>query len=187
MKHPSVLADALQSAPTGKLRATLVRRVPLSPLIESRAVDYLFMSGRAYRFNPAGVACVYFAADETTAEAEYERHNWPLRQPFVTFFAEVALEAVLDLCSAGALEAVGLNQHDLQANWARAQQPTTTQLLGEAVSQQSRITAIRFPSDAARMKGFIGANVVIFRNCVRRPDHVRVLGPTKKPLQQWPA
>ena len=57
MKPARSFAEALQSAPTRKLRATLVRRVPLSPLIESVTVDYLFMSGRAYRFNTAGVRC----------------------------------------------------------------------------------------------------------------------------------
>jgi RES domain-containing protein len=160
--------------------------VALSPLIESGAVDYLFMSGRAYRFNTAGVLCVYFAEDEATAAAEYERHTKPLRQPFATYFAEVALEAVLDLCFAEAQEAVGLTERDLRANWARAKRATMTQLLGAAVNGQSRIAAIRFPSDAARMKGFIGANVVIFHDCVRRPDFVRILGPTKKPLQKWP-
>jgi len=39
MKLEEALAEALQSAPTRKLRATLVRRVPLSPLIESGTVD----------------------------------------------------------------------------------------------------------------------------------------------------
>jgi hypothetical protein len=60
MKQEGAFAEALQSAPTRKLQATLVRRVPLSPLIESGHVDYLFMSGRPYRFNTAGVRCIYF-------------------------------------------------------------------------------------------------------------------------------
>ena len=84
------------------------------------------------------------------------------------------------------MEALALTPGDLQATWARAVRPTMTQLLGEAVSRQSKISAIRFPSDAARMKGFVGANVVIFRDCLRRPDHVHILGPTRKPLQKWP-
>jgi RES domain-containing protein len=186
MKALRSIAAALPSAPARKLRATLVRRVPLSPLIESGAVDYLFMSGRPSRFNTAGVRCVYFAEDEATAEAEYERHTWPLRQPFATFFADVELAAVLDLCSAGTLKTLNLTPRDLQANWARAKRPTVAQLLGEAMSQQARLAAIRYPSDAARMKGFAGANVVIFRDSLRRPDHVHILGPTKKPLQKWP-
>jgi len=186
MKAPRAIAAALPSAPARKLWATLVRRVPLSPLLEPGAVDYLFTSGRPYRFNTAGVRCVYFAEDEATAAAEYERHTRPLRQPFATFFAEVELAAVLDLCSAGTLKALSLTPRDLQANWARAKRPTAAQLLGEAVSQQVRLAAIRYPSDAARMKGFAGANVVIFHDSLRRPDHVHILGPTKKPLQKWP-
>jgi RES domain-containing protein len=149
-------------------------------------VDYLFMSGRPSRFNTAGVKCVYFAEDEDTAAAEYERHTRPLHQPFATFFANVELTAVLDLCSAATQKALGLSAHDLKANWVRATRPTATQLLGEAVSQQARLAAIRFPSDAARMKGFAGANVVIFYDTMRSPDYVHILGLTKKPLQKWP-
>ncbi len=186
MKDASFFAKALQSVPARQLRATLVRKVALSPLLTSGAVDYLFVSGRAGRFNTGGVLCVYFAEDEATAAAEYERRARPLRQPFATFFAEVALTAVLDLCSASTLEAVGLTQRDLRANWARAGCPTPTQLLGEAVSRQTKITAVRYPSDAARMKGFAGAGVVVFRDCVRCPDHVHIIGPTQIPLQQWP-
>ena len=149
LKAARSIAAALPSAPTRQLRATLVRRVPLSPLIKSVTVDYLFMSGRPSRFNTAGVKWVYFAADEDTAAAEYERHTRPLYQPFATFFADLELAAVLDLCSAAALKALGLSAHDLKANWVRAKRPTATQLLGEAVSQQARLAAIGFPNDAA--------------------------------------
>ena len=75
---------------------------------------------------------------------------------------------------------------DLRTPWVGARKPTVAQCLGEAVSQQATIAAIRFPSDAARAKGLGGANVVVFRDCLRRPDFVRILGPTQKPLQQWP-
>jgi hypothetical protein len=57
-------------------------------------------------------------------------------------------------------------------------------LIGSAVSQQQAIAAIRFPSDAARAAEFVGFNVAIFCECVRRPDFVRILGLTKKPLQK---
>src|SRR5262245_17975386 len=156
MKAPRSFAAALQSAPTRILRATLVRRVPLSPLVASGTVDYLFMSGRAYRFNTAGVNCIYFAEDEATAAAEYERHTRPLKQPFAAYFADVELAAVLDLCSPRTVKAIGLTTRDLQANWVRAKRPISAQLLGEAVSHQTAIVAIRFPSDAARKKGFAG-------------------------------
>ena len=67
-----------------------------------------------------------------------------------------------------------------------ARRPTLTQVLGLALTQQADISAIRFESDAARAAGFAGFNVVIFRDCVRAPDYVKILGPTKKPLEQWP-
>ena len=186
MRGSRQFVTALQSAPTGGLRAMLVRRIPLTPLVESRAVDFLFTSGRPYRFNPAGVQCIYFAEDERTAAAEYERHNVAPHQPFVTYYAEVALRRVLDLCSSEALKALGLTERDLCATWVRARRATASQLLGEAVSRQSSMSAIRFPSEAARIAGFAGTNVVVFPGRVRRPDFVRILGPTKKPLQRWP-
>jgi hypothetical protein len=47
------------------------------------------MSGRPNRYNTAGVRCIYFAEDDATAAAEYERHTRPLRQPFAAYFADV--------------------------------------------------------------------------------------------------
>jgi hypothetical protein len=84
MKTVRSIAAALPAAPTRSLRATLVRRVPLSPLIKTGTVDYLFASGRASRFNTAGVKCVYFSEDEATAAAEYERHTRPLHRMRLT-------------------------------------------------------------------------------------------------------
>jgi len=33
---------------------------------------------------------------------------------------------------------------------------------------------------------FAGANLVVFRDVLKAPDFVRILGPTSQPLQQWP-
>ena len=103
-----------------------------------------------------------------------------------TYFAEVSLDRVLDLADNRKLKALGLKPRDLAAHWQIARSSTKTQELGLEVSQQQRIAAIRFPSDAARAAGFAGFNVVIFHACVTAPNFVRILGPTKKPLQQWP-
>jgi hypothetical protein len=89
-------------------------------------------------------------------------------------------------CDFGTLSELGLKAGDLQAPWVGVRKPTVLQCLGEAVSRQAGISAIRFPSDAARKRGFSGANVVIFRECVRQPDHVHILEPTRNPLQKWP-
>jgi len=186
MHDPDPFGEVLLRAPLRDLQATLVRRVPLLAMTDSPALDFLFTSGKACRYNTGGVRCVYFAEDEATAAVEYERHVMRRRQPFVTYFAEVRLRRVLDLCDATSLSALALSIGDLRAPWVGTRKPTATQRLGESVSRQSDISAIRFPSDAAGMKGFAGANVVIFRDCVRRPDRVQILGPTKKPLQRWP-
>jgi RES domain-containing protein len=189
MTDPDAICAVLATVPVRRLKATLVRRVALDPLIEGGGPDFLFTSGRANRYNPAGVACVYFSEDERTARAEYDRRaarRSKGHQPLGTFFADVDLGKVLDLVDDSARKAVGLSAKDLGAHWHRARRPTKSQLLGMAVSCQTSIAAIRFPSDAARATGFTGFNVVIFRHCLRRPDYVRILGATKRPLQKWP-
>ncbi|PYJ99444.1 MAG: hypothetical protein DME23_09560 [Verrucomicrobia bacterium] len=186
MHDEDSLAKALANVPVRELQATLVRRVPLGPLVESPVPDFLFTSGKAYRYNTRGIHCVYFAEDERTAVAEYERHNVSRHQPFVTYFAEVVLKRIIDLCSTETVKALGLKPRDLRAPWVGARRPTVTQLLGKALNSGSVAAAIRFPSEAARAQRFAGAKVVVFQDCVRRPDFVRILGPTKKPLQRWP-
>jgi RES domain-containing protein len=183
------LRAALESAPVRCLRTTLVRCVALSPLTEGSAPDYLFTSGRPNRYNPANVPCVYFSEAERTARAEYGRrfgHGSGALQPLGTYFAEVNLAKVLDLANEQTREALQLEPRDLSVAWQLARKPTRTQVLGLAVSKQAAIAAICFPSDGARAAGFAGFNVVIFRNCVHPPDSVRILGPTRKPLQKWP-
>ena len=41
-------------------------------------------------------------------------------------------------------------------------------------------------SEAARAKGCLGFNLVIFQTGVQSPDYVQILGPLKKPLKLWP-
>lgn len=181
------IATSLQSVPVAALHATVVRCVGLIPLTAHGTPDYLFASGKANRFNPAGVACVYFSEDEKTARSEYGRRLGPGGlQPVGTFFAGVRLKKVLDLADSKTCAALGLTDRDLCVAWPLARKPTRTQQLGLALAQQSDVSAIRFESDAARAAGFTGFNLVIFRDCVRSPDFVKILGPTKKPLQQWP-
>src|SRR6266436_3681849 len=170
------ISKALVTAPARHVRATLVRCVTLLPLTAGGTPDYLFTSGKANRYNPAGVSCVYFSENEKTARAEYARRLGRAGlQPLGTYFAEVHLAAVLDLTDAQTPQKLGFKPKDLSLNWQRSKN-VRSQLLGRAVSQQNRIAAIRFPSDAARAAGFAGFNLVIFRDCVTRPDFVRVLG-----------
>jgi RES domain-containing protein len=189
MADEEAMRIALTGAPVQPLRAALVRCVAMLPLTAGGTPDYLFTSGRANRCNPAGVDCIYFSEDERTARAEYGRRlgrGTGVLQPVAIYFAEVELARVLDLEDAPTRKALNLKPRDLTVRWQSAQEPTRTQLVGLAVSQQQAIAAIRFPSDAVRAAGFVGFNVVIFCGCVRRPDFVHILGPTKKPLQKWP-
>lgn len=186
MPEAEKFVPLLAGAPVRELRTTFVRRVQLLPLIQSAPVNFLFTSGKPNRFNPAGTPCVYFAEDEATAAAEFGRHFASSREPFVTYFAEVQLRAVLDLCDVDTMEALDLTPADLQAPWIGVRAPTVTQILGDTMARQKRISAIRFPSDASRAQGRNGANVVIYQSCVSRPDFVRILGPTREPLQTWP-
>lgn len=178
---------ALARAPVRPLKAMLVRCVALQPLISVGKPDFLFTSGKPNRFNPAGVHCIYFAEDERTARAAYGRRlGGALNQPVATYFADVRLSRILDLSTRKARTAMGLDETDLCASWSRRKTLIRTQYLGLALSEQIAIAGIRFPSDAAREAGFAGCNVVIFPNAVRKPDSVRILGPTKSALQQWP-
>jgi len=38
-------------------------------MINAPSVDFLFTSGKPYRFNTAGIECIYFAENEKTARA----------------------------------------------------------------------------------------------------------------------
>ncbi len=188
MTELETIKQALRAVPVRPLLTTLVRCVALLPLTASGTPDYLFTSGQTNRFNPAGVRCVYFSEDEATARLEYARRFGTSRgaqQPLGTYFAEVSLTKVVDLADPATRDAFKLGPKDLAVAWHRAKTPTRTQLLGQ-VASQGAVAAIRFPSDAARVKGTPGFNVVIFRKGVQAPDRVHILGPTKKPLQKWP-
>jgi RES domain-containing protein len=169
-------------------RAVLARRVPLLSLIRISPPDFLHTSGKPGRYNPAGVLCVYFGEDEDTARLEYER-LWvgtpAQKQPVGLYFARIRLTKVLDLTSAATLKKLKLLNADLHRSW-RGVKPIKTQKLGLAVSTQTAICAVRYPSDAAAASGKAGTNLVIFRNRVVAPDYVQILGPDKRPLQAWP-
>ena len=130
MRDPKELEATLNLVPTRKLRGVLVRRVPLPALMASLPVDFLFTSGIAYRYDTQGIPCVYFAEEEATARAEYERHHPVGLVPFATYFADVRLRQVIDLCSTEVLTILGLRLSDLNVPWVGARTPTATQRLG---------------------------------------------------------
>jgi RES domain-containing protein len=190
MADPSQFPVLLSSVPTTGMGLTLVRKLPDLDLHASGSPDFLRTSGKPNRYNSVGSHCIYFSEDEPTATHEYESGLGSLldkNQPVCTFSAMIDLQRVIDLANSEVLKHLGLTLLDLNVVWRGARTPTVTQALGDAVAINTHgISAIRYPSDAARRAGKTGFNVVIFRDCVKPPDYVRILGPDGATLQEWP-
>src|SRR5262245_41231002 len=123
----------LRTIPLDTFDSTVVRCVALIPLTAHGTTDYLFASGKANRFNPSGIACVYFSENEKTARAEYGRRLGPAaRQPLGTFFAAVRLRKVLNLGDSKVWATLGLTPKNMGVAWPLARKPTRTQQLGAA-------------------------------------------------------
>jgi len=181
------LEALLRKAPAVNVRTKLTRLVPELDLGPSP--NWLFTSGKPNRYNPAGVDCVYFGETREVAQSEYDNYWKRLAgadQPVTIYYAAVALRRVLDLTDDVMVKALGLDTKELFTNWRRSKKPTLTQLLGQAVNETGLFSAIRYPSKAAAAHGLAGNGFVIFRDCVRSPDWVRILGPASKALQKWP-
>ncbi|HEX4955231.1 MAG TPA: RES family NAD+ phosphorylase [Thermoanaerobaculia bacterium] len=171
------------------MRRRLHRCIPWLAFDLGRPPTFLYTSGRLSRCNPPGVSCLYFSEQEATADAEF-RFAWagaPGRfQPKLSFTAVVSFRHVLDLADEAVVLAAGLSEADLFGSWRLSVTPTRLQQLGEVVSRQSRIAAIRYPSQASRRLGLAGWNVAIFPSALRPPDRVEILGDSAMPLAVIP-
>lgn len=169
---------ALPRLATVPLSATLVRCVSQIDFDKGDPRTYLYRSGLANRYNPAGVPTFYFSEEKETAEKEHEG-QWigtdREHEPVVLYRARVKLQRVLDLGNAKLREELSLTDQDLYGNWWRLPQ-TRLQSLGAAIAEQSAVTAIRYPSAAARLSGSSGWNVAIYPSALRAPDRVEILG-----------
>lgn len=181
----SKLLQALPVPPpiTAKLR----RFVAKDALYSRTPPDFLCTTGYAYRVNTAASLALYGAEDATTAGAEWERHakKSPRLLTQVLYFIDLNLP-VVDLGDAAVLAAVQLTEADLQAPWEFQPAPTKLQLFGDAVAQQRRFGAVRFPSDAARERGFKGFNFVMFPSAIVSPMSVVIRDDTGTDIQRWP-
>jgi RES domain-containing protein len=190
MSHFSKL---LSKTPVCQIEGTLVRAVAalaLYPQGEPALPDFLFTSGKQNRFNLSGTNCLYWSESEATALAEYQRQfqglGLGLKQPVALFYAEVQLHNALDLTDDQTCRILRIGQKDLESSWGSGRPTTLAQQLGEAVSGESGISGIRYRSVAAIKAGVSGSNIVIFKENMRAPDFIRILGPTKRPIQKWP-
>lgn len=190
MKHDlASLKAALTRAPATVIDTTLIRRVEYLALIKYTPANWLYTSGRANRYNPPGVHCVYFGTDSAVVRSEYEEMWKGLEgehQPATEYKASVKLHRVLDLTDPATLTWLGVTEDDLFAPWRFSKDATVTQLIGLAVYETGLFSAIRYPSNAIHDLEKAGANVVIFRDCVKAPDSVLILGNALDPLQKWP-
>lgn len=164
--------------------------MPFKDLASYKPPNWLYTSGKANRYNPAGVDCVYFAESREVAQAEYDgmwRGVSGGNQPVVTYCAEISLRRVLDLTDASTLKKLKLDKNNLFKPWRTARRLTVTQLIGKAIIETGAFSAIRYPSAVAAGPGPVGTNFVIFHGCVHSPDRVRILGPDDTaPLVEWP-
>lgn len=137
----------------------------------------------------AGVSCLYFSQDARTADAEY-RQGWrgttAEHQPTLTFIASVRFRNVLDLNLAEACRILNLGSEELNEGWRLKTTPTRLQEIGRAISRQRKISAIRYPSWAAKRLGRAGWNLAIFPSALEPPDRLEILGDTEIPLEVLP-
>lgn len=182
----ATLLQRLDQVRPVKVDSIWVNATPFAELCKNDPPQWLYCSCKAARYNPRNVPCVYFADDGRTARAEHACNKENESQPIVFFNAEVRLQNVLDITNPAALKTLGIANDHLFEEWEN-KKVVTTQLLGAAVSQHPKFSAIVFPSAAAKEAGFRAKNIVIFRDKVRRPDYVKILGHTKSPLQRWPS
>lgn len=171
------------------LTGQLARVVPLNSLESVAPHNWLYISGRAYRYNLAGSSCIYFSETREVAQLEYDSywHGLPgQHQPAATYYADISIARILDLADVAVLTQLGIDRKELFIPWRTAKRPTLTQLIGTAVLKTNYFSAIRYPSNAAEAIGKLGNNLVIFRDSIRKPDFVCILGPSGKTLQEWP-
>lgn len=176
---------ALSHLPTRPLTVTAVRAVPLKPFVayvqRKGRPNLRFMSGARNRYNLANTLCFYVAENAETARAEL-RHGFdcfPVDEAI--FHVRCALDYVLDLTDPDVCASLGITEKDLFAPWETAKRPTATQRLGELVWQSGRFDAIRFPSNAMRVIGKAGVNLVLAEVTALDPDKVQVADYTPKP------
>ena len=169
----------LASLPTRPVDAVYSRCVPQLDFSSGVPPRYFFVSGRANRLNPDGVECLYLSEDDRVADAEYAR-AWEVveesLQPKLTFHVRACIANVLDLGTPRVLAKLGLGKSDLFRPWRLAKRQTRLQALGAAIADQTRITAVRYPSFAARALVPPGWNLVVYIAALNAPDKLEVLG-----------
>ncbi len=183
MLNESDLAIALKSTPVISWNGNLYRSVDLkyfsAPYHPPRPLYSLGAPTTGGRFTPRGGPPSLYMAEETLtalAEATLTLPASTPMSPKVVFSANTLIDAVLDLTQASVQKTLGISLKDLSSSW-RLSNPTDplppTQLLGKAVLDCGRYSAIRYPSTK-----YPGGNcLVIFADALKPPSFVEVYDP----------
>lgn len=198
------------------LTRVLYRAVPLedlfglaasAPTEPTRKPDVFFASGRANRFNPAGVPTLYLGEDPATAYAEAAQVKLQLflhrahasadtgaEQPPTVIVSMLAhLARVLDLTDEGTRDKPGLTLATLRNPW-RVQSAlglkAPTLELAEAAHASSHFEAIRYPSDKAwdayLPQGHELSCVAVFLDRLAAPSFLQVHDPVGTLFKRLP-
>jgi len=163
----------------------LARCVPRQVFDGGTPPTYLYASGRLNRCNPEGVACIYFGEGPDTARAEFDSY-YPEPLSELGFYARVRLHAILDLCDSATRKHFDLKHRDFTRSYiTKSGDLIPLQAIGKAVSRQTQISAIRFPSNAMQKKKEIGYNLVVFQNLIAGADFLEIMEDDTN-VERWP-
>lgn len=176
----------VENAPTIPFNGNLERQV--AQLSFDKSHKYLFTSGNRNRCNPKGVFCIYMAEDRETARAEYDKYYTDLGnlEPSVRYTGRLRAQAIVDLGDPKTRDHFNLSEAAFFTPFRTKKRSTPLEQLGKAISKQSKISGIRFPSDAMHQVGGEGFNIVVFRDSIKKPNSLKIFGPAGGSLEDWP-
>ncbi len=183
------LSSALSLITPVAVHAQMSRMVDFLALTAISPTEFLYTSGRANRFNPAGVYALYLANTRDTCIAEVHEDNPQFETDCpadVTYRVNVQIDRCLDLLDENTRAKLHLSETELFANWRRAKKPTATQKLGMTVAEGKDFSSIRYPSNPSRSKGADGWNIVIFQSGLSKGESVSIRSPDGKISETWP-
>lgn len=163
----------------------LARYVPKKAFDQGTPPTFLYTSGKPGRCNPAGVACIYLGEGSETAKAEFDSY-WKKPLTELGYYARAQLRTILDLTLPDTCKHFGLSDTDFTRSFVtKSGNLIPLQAIGRAISKQSTISAIRFPSNAMLKREKTGFNLVIFQDIVMAPDFLEIMEDDRI-LERWP-
>ena len=172
-------ADILTRTPARRLRRRLVRCIPAPRFLTevllhtSSPLDAQIAQPERRRVS------VPFSETDSVANIESRRSfqgSNIASEPEPTYVADVDLRRIVDPEKPDVRKALGLLMSDLFEPWRGVPSPTQLQELGSAISRQTRISAIRYPSDACRQCWHQGVEPGEFPGAIVAPSRLRILG-----------